>query len=58
MKPKMFICLVNVSTVGALVGFVLLGKITVHQLPVVAVSSLILMNGAAFVGLRTRGEKK
>jgi hypothetical protein len=58
MKPKTFFLLINVSTVGALGAFVLLGKITLHQLPVIAVCSVTLMNCAALVGLRSRKGKK
>jgi hypothetical protein len=57
MKPIMLYLLVNISTVGALGAFVLHGTITLHQLPVVAVLSIVLMNGAAFIGVRARRGK-
>jgi len=54
MKPKHLFFLVNISLAVTLGAFLLLGKIALAQLPIVAVVSLILLNGAVAIGLRAR----
>lgn len=57
MKRSAFIPLVNITTVFALVFFVFQKKVTLHQLPVVALVSLVIVNGAALFGLRLREKR-
>lgn len=52
MKPKSFIILVNISIAIAIIAFMIQGKIVVVQLPIIVVVSLIIINGAAIIGLR------
>jgi hypothetical protein len=57
MKPSMFLLLVNVTTIAALVFFVLQGSLPVRQAPVVGAISLIALNAATVFGFRMREKK-
>ena len=57
MRSSVLILLVNFTTVLALLFFVLQKTVTLHQLPIVAVISFLLVNGAALFGLRIREKR-
>ena len=57
MKRSAFLLLVNVTTVFALSFFVFQKKVTLHQLPIVAAVSFVIVNGAALFGLRLREKR-
>jgi len=57
MKPLLLFLLVNGTVIVALAFYVLQGEIVINQLPLVALLSLGVLNGAAILGIRLRRKR-
>jgi hypothetical protein len=57
MKPLLLFLLINVTAIVALAFYGLQGGIAINQLPVVALLSLGVLNGAAILGIRLRRKR-